>query len=564
MNALGGFTRKNLLGFYNEIQVQATMLSYLDVFRILTVACVLVIGVVLLLRTVRKDAAAGAGPLRWSRRPGGAPHEHSLSSSWPWWPPAPCSAAWSGRTTGPRQPRAPRQWSEPLAGGETSSGTSLAEWWRDFHDPELDSLVARALDANLDLRLAQARVREARAERGLAGAALAPSMNVSGSTAREKQSANQPLLGGLLPPGTPLTSDVYQAGFDASWELDLFGGNRRGAEAADADLAAAGFSLADAQVSLVAEVARNYVTARGYQQRLAIARENLAAQRDIVTLARSRYQQGFTSSLEPDQAATVLAQTEGQVPALEAGVQTAVHHLGVLLGQDPGALRQELAAAAPIPQRPAGSAGGPPRGPGAPAPGHPGGGAPAGGGRGPGGRGQGRPLPQVLPHRQLRLGKRPERQPVHPRQHRLVLGPSFRWPIFDAGRVRANIRVQDARQEEALACYEKAVLTGFEDVENALVAYAKEQARNVPLRAAVASSSSALEVARQQYASGLTSFINVLDAERTVYQAQDTLVQSDQAVDQDLIALCKALGGGWPEPRPAGELSRKTRTHAKG
>ncbi len=452
----------------------------------------------------------------------------------------------------PPATRAPRQWSEPLAGGETSSRTSLAEWWRDFHDPELDSLVARALDANLDLRLAQARVREARAERGLAGAALAPSMNVSGSTAREKQSANQPLFSGLLPPDTPLTSDVYQAGFDATWELDLFGGARRGAEAADADLAAAGFSLADAQVTLVAEVARNYVTARGYQQRLAIARENLAAQRDIVTLARSRYQQGFTSSLEPDQAATVLAQTEGQVPALEAGVQAAVHHLGVLLGQDPGALRQELAAAAPIPEVP----------PEVPA---------------------GLPADLVRRRPDIRVAERrlaaaaarvgAAKADLYPRfsltgsfgwestrsgslitpaSSAWSLGPSFRWPIFDAGRVRANIQVQDARQEQAFVSYQKAVLTGFEDVENALVAYAKEQARNVPLRAAMASSRSALEVAREQYASGLTSFINVLDAERTVYQAQDTLVQSDQAVDQDLIALCKALGGGWPEPRPAG------------
>jgi len=450
----------------------------------------------------------------------------------------------------PPEPRAPLQWSEPLAGGETSRGASLTQWWKDFHDPELDGLVARALNANLDLRLAQARVREARAQRGLAGAALAPSLDGSGSAAREKQSANQPLLGGLLPPGTPLTSNVYQTGFDASWELDLFGGNRRGTEAADAALAAAGYSLADAQVSLAAEVARNYVTARGYQQRLAIARENLAAQRDIVTLAQSRYQQGFTSSLEPDQAATVLAQTQAQVPALEAGLQTAVHHLGVLLGLDPGALRQELAASAPIPTAP----------PEVPA---------------------GLPADLVRRRPDIRVAERRlaeatarvgvAKADLYPRfsltgsfgwesaQGGSLFtpastvwswGPSFRWPIFDAGKVRANIRVQDARQEEALASYEEAVLTGFEDVENALVAYAKEQARNVPLRAAVASSSSALDVARQQYASGLTSFINVLDAERTVYQAQDNRVQSDQAVAQDLIALCKALGGGWPASGP--------------
>lgn len=457
-----------------------------------------------------------------------------------------------GPTYRPPEPRAPTRWSEPLAGGETSRGADLAQWWTTFKDPELASLVERALKANLDLRQAQARLREARARRGVAGSALGPSVEASGSAGRERQSANQPLLGGLLPPGTPMTSDIYQAGFDASWELDLFGGNRRRLEEAGAALEAAGFSLADAQVSLVAEVARNYVAARGYQQRLAIARENLAAQHDIVALARSRYQQGFTSSLEPEQAATVLAQTESQVPALEAGFLAALHHLGVLLGQAPGTLREELAATAPIPAAPAE--------------------VPAG-------------LPADLVRRRpdIRVAERQLAEAsarvgvamadLYPSfslsgrfgwesaQSGSLLtsasstwswGPSFRWPIFAAGRIRANIRVQDARQEQALAAYEKAVLAGFEEVENALVAYAKEQARNVPLRAAVASSGRALEVARQQYVSGLTSFINVLDAERTVYQAQDSLVQSDQAVAQDLIALCKALGGGWPAPAASG------------
>jgi NodT family efflux transporter outer membrane factor (OMF) lipoprotein len=136
------------------------------------------------------------------------------------------------------------------------------------------------------------------------------------------------------------------------------------------------------------------------------------------------------------------------------------------------------------------------------------------------------------------------------------LGPAFQWHIFDAGRVRANIRVQDARQEQALASYEKAVLAGFEDVENALVAYAKEQARNVPLRAAVASSRKSLEISREQWASGLTSFLNVLDAERSVYEAEDSQVQSDQAVVQDLIGLYKALGGGWEEPVQGGAPER--------
>jgi NodT family efflux transporter outer membrane factor (OMF) lipoprotein len=442
----------------------------------------------------------------------------------------------------------PQQWSEPMAGGESPGRANPAAWWQGFHDPELDGLVARALASNLDLRMAQARLRAARAERGLADADLWPAADLSGSAGRERQSANQPLFGTLLPPGTPLTSNVYQGGFDAAWELDLFGAARRGTEAADADLAAAGFALGDAQVTLVAEVARNYTAARGFQQRLAIARQNLEAQKDVVALAQDRSRQGFTSSLEPEQAATVLAQTEAQVPALESGLQAAIHHLGVLLGQAPGSLGAELAASAPIPAVP-------PQ-------------VPAG-------------LPSDLLRRrpdirvaERRLAAATARIGVAtadlfprlsltggfgyqsatagslftPGSAAWSLGPAFQWHLFDAGRVRANIRVQNARQEEALASYEKTVLTGLEDVENALVAYAKEQARNVPLRAAVASSGKSLEIAREQYKSGLTSFINVLDAERSVYQAQDSQVQSDQAVAQDLIALYKALGGGWSVP----------------
>jgi NodT family efflux transporter outer membrane factor (OMF) lipoprotein len=444
----------------------------------------------------------------------------------------------------------PQHWSEPLSGGETERAAALASWWRSFNDPELDSLVERALASNLDLRAAEARVRQARAARGLADAQRWPEANLSGSAARARESANQPLIGSALPPGTPLTSNVYQGGFDAAWELDLFGGVRRGAEAADADLAAAGFSRADAQVTLVAEVARNYTLARSFQQRLAIARQNLTAQRDIVTLARNRQRQGLTSDLEPEQAATVLSQTEAQVPALETGLQQAIHHLGVLLGQHPGALLAELQAQAPIPAAP-------PE-------------VPAG-------------LPSDLLRRRpdIRMAERQlaaatariglAAADLYPKfsltgsygylsteSGNLVssgssawsVGPAFQWHLFDAGRVRANIRIQDARQEQALAGYEKAVLAGFEDVENALVAYAKEQARNVPLRSAVASSRNALAISRDQYGNGLTSFLNVLDAERSLYQAQDTLVQSDQAMAQDLIALFKALGGGWEAPAP--------------
>jgi NodT family efflux transporter outer membrane factor (OMF) lipoprotein len=441
---------------------------------------------------------------------------------------------------------APAQWSEALAGGETNQGAAVAAWWQTFNDPELDSLVERAVQANLDLKIAEARVREARAQYGIAAADFGPTVDANSSLARQATSTHQPVLGSLPIPGNvPFVNNVYQAGFDASWEIDVFGGTRRAVEAANADLAATEYSRQDAQVTLVAEVARNYVDVRGYQQRLAIAQHNIQAQTDALTLTKDRAKQGIGNDLDVQQAATVLAQTQAQVPTLESGVEMAIHRLGVLLGQQPGALSAELGAAAPIPATPP-------------------------------------EVPVGLPSELL------ERRPdVRQAERNLAaattnigvatadlfpkfsltgdagfesvstsdwftpgskfwsLGPTVQWRIFDLGRIRASIRVQDARQEQALAAYEQTVLTSFEDVENALVAYAKEQVRHRSLEQAVGSSQDALNLSNQLYANGLTNFINVLDAERSLYQTQDDLVQSDRAVTQNLIALYKALGGGW-------------------
>jgi len=441
---------------------------------------------------------------------------------------------------------APAQWSEPLAGGESSNATAIATWWKNFHDPELDALVDRAVAANLDLKIAGARVREARAQAGIAEADFGPTVDASSSALRQAASKNQPVLGALpIPASVPFVNNVYQAGFDAAWEIDVFGGRRRAAEAATAEVAASEYNQQDAQVTLVAEVARNYIEVRGFQQRLAIARQNIQAQEDALAIAQERSKKGISSDLDVQQAATVLAQTQAQVPSFESGLETAMHRLGVLLGQQPGALQAELSASAPIPATPP-------------------------------------EVPVGLPSELLQ--RRPDvRQAernlaaanarigvatadlfpkfsltgdlgfesvstsdwISPGSKFWSLGPTVQWRIFDAGRIRANIRVQDARQEQALDAYEQTVLTSFEDVENALVAYAKEQVRHRSLEQAVGTSKDALNLSNQLYANGLTSFINVLDAERSLYQTQDDLVQSDQAVTQNLIALYKTLGGGW-------------------
>lgn len=448
----------------------------------------------------------------------------------------------------PPQAAVPAQWASPLAGGETHHPAAEAEWWKTFRDPELDSLIARSVRSNLDLRFAAARVREARATRGVVAADLWPSANASASYANQRTSQNNPLVEGFpLPPNFPFVQNVYQAGFDAAWELDVFGGTRRAVEAANADIAGAEFGRGNVVLSLLSEVARNYMQARGFQRRLGIARLNIQAQRDVLALTQDRLGAGLGSQLDVDQAAALLANTEAEVPVLETGFKAAAYHIGVLLGQPPGAVLEELSKEAPIPASP----------PEVPV---------------------GLPSDLLLRRPDIRQAERALAaatarigvavadlfpkfsltgnvgfQSVTPgtwfnaASSFWSVGPTVQWRIFAAGRIRANIRVQNARQEQALAQYEQTVLVSFEDVENALTSYAKEQIRRQSLMTAVQADQQALEISRQYYRSGLANFLNVLDSERSLYQTQDALVQSELAVSLDVVALHKALAGGWEE-----------------
>ena len=441
----------------------------------------------------------------------------------------------------------PEHWSEPLAGGETNAAAATAAWWNNFHDAELDSLITRAVRSNLDLRIAQARVSEARAQYRIASADFWPTLDASGSFARQRESKNQPLVGpgDHLPAGIPSENSFYQSGFDASWEVDVFGGARRATEAARAHVAATQFGEHEVLVTLLGEVARNYVEARGYQRRLEIARDNIRAQEQSLAIVQNRFTNGLTSNLDVQQANTVLATTRAVVPALETALAASIHRLGVLLGQTPESLETELATVAPIPAAP----------PVVPV---------------------GLPSDLLLRRPDVALAERQlaaatanigvAKSDLFPKFYLTgaagfegasaddwftsgskfwSFGPSVQWRIFDAGRIRANVKVQNARQEQALASYENTALSAFEDVENALTAYAKEQIRRQQLDAAVKSSKESLRLANQLYANGLSNFINVLDAERSLYQAQDAQVQSDKTVTTDVIALYKSLGGGW-------------------
>jgi len=449
------------------------------------------------------------------------------------------------------QSKAPAQWKESLAGGETNSSAATTEWWKNFNDSELDSLVGRAVRSNLDLRIAEARVCEARAQYGIASADLWPTVDGSSSYARQRQSQHQPVIGAVPLSPDLFENNVYQAGFDASWEIDVFGGKRRAKEAAGAQVSASEFGRRDVSITLLGDVARNYVELRGYQGRLVIANENIEAQERALAITRDRFAKGLASDLDVQQASTVLATTRAEVPTLESSIQTAMHRLEVLLGQQPGTLQAELTQASPIPAQP--------------------------------------PLVPVGLPSELLL-RRPD---IRQAERRLAaatanigiaksdlfpkffltgaagfqsvnasdwfshdskfwsVGPTVQWRIFDAGRIRGNIRVQNARQQEALATYEKTVLTAFEEVENGLVLYAKEQVRRRSLQDAVVSSQKSLDTANKLYANGLTDFLRVLDAERSLYQSQDALVQSDRTISANLISLYKSLGGGWEDLEPS-------------
>ena len=462
------------------------------------------------------------------------------------------SLCFSGCTVGPDyhppQTATRLHWSEPLAGGETNATATATEWWKNFNDMEMDSLIARAVQSNLDLRVAVGRVREARAQYGVASADLWPTLDTSASYARSLQSKNQPLIGSLpsfVEQQIPFENNVYQAGFDASWEIDVFGGKRRALQASSAQYAASQFSRRDVLVSLLGDVAQSYIDLRGYQQRLAIARENIDAQEKSLGITRDRFAKGLASELDVDQASAVLATTRADVPTLESSIQTSMHRVEVLLGQHPGSLQAELGPSAAIPPTP----------PLVPV---------------------GVPSDLLLRRPDIREAERQlaaatanigvAKADLFPKfnltgsygldsistsdfftakSQNWSVGPTVQWRIFDAGRIRANIRVQNALQEQALATYEKTVLTAFEEVENNLVSYAKEQDRRRSLQDAVLSNKRSLEVSQRQYANGLTDFLHVLDAERSLFSAQDALVQSDRTISANLVALYKSLGGGW-------------------
>jgi len=439
----------------------------------------------------------------------------------------------------------------PTAGrSDAVEGGTPTAWWTTFDDQLLTSLIQRTARANLTLQQAEARVREARASRRIAAAELWPQAEATGSYTRERTSKN-----GLSVGGAGKVFNLFQAGFDANWEVDVFGGNRRAVEAADASVEAAEDDRNAFLVSLMGEVGLEYVTYRSLQQRIALANQNLAAQQGTLDLTRRLFSAGLAPELDVQRAAAQVATTASTIPLLVQQAAQAMHALSVLIGEPPMTLREELAAVGPIPKPPAQVAVG---------------------------------LPSELLLRRPDVA-RSERQlaaqtaeigvatrDLFPRffitgaaslqsvrssdffdwQSRLLsIAPSVSWQIFSGGRIRGNIALQTATQHEFLAAYEAAVLQAFQDVEDALVAFSHEQATRAQLEDAVRANERAADLARQAYAQGLTDFLTVLVAEQSVFTSQDTLAQTQRDVALQLVALYKAVGGGWEAAPPMREAS---------
>jgi NodT family efflux transporter outer membrane factor (OMF) lipoprotein len=447
----------------------------------------------------------------------------------------------------PVTPEAPSKWQTDLEDGLNESPLNpetLAQWWTTINDPQLSSLEQRAVKGNLDLQEARARIREARALRGISKAQLFPVVDAGGSITKSHSSAS------TAGTGTGKTVTLYAAGFDAGWELDIFGGVRRAVEAAQADLEASQEQLQDVLVSLMAEVALNYLEVRTFQARLAVTEKNIKAQQETYELNHSRFEAGIISELPVKQALYNLERSRSQIPILQTGLAAAKNRLAVLLGESPGVLDDELNEEKPIPVPPVSVAVGVPA--------------------------------ETLRHRpdirraERNLAAQTARIGVaaadlYPR-FRLFgsigleafsddvfldysnrtwgFGPGASWNIFDAGAIRQNIEVQNARQEQALIQYEATVLAALEEVEDVLVAYAKVRRRREYLARATEAARQADLLARDQFSAGLVDFSNVLITQLALLSLEDDLAQSEGAAASTLVRLYKALGGGWKSPDP--------------
>ena len=422
----------------------------------------------------------------------------------------------------------------------SAEAASIARWWERMNDSTLSSLVDRAVIGNLDLKLAASRVREARALRGVAAAG--DKINLNAGTGASRSRASERTENAF---GAEQEATRFDVGLDAAWEVDLFGAVRRGVEAADADLAAAEEGGREVLVSLAAEVATAYVDLRSFQARMGVVENAIRVQKETVELLNARLEAGLSAELEIQQATAQLALRESRMPPLVTGARRSMYRLAVLLGQAPGALVDELSPVAAVP--------------------HPAAELPIG-------------APSELLLRRPDL-RRLERElaaetarigvttaDLYPRltlngsfafeaadPGRLFnmdartwsIGPALKWNLLDGGRARRQVEAADERSRAALIAYESRFLLAMEEVENSLVSFEQQQTRRSHLATAVTANQRAVQLATDRYTSGVGGFLDVLDGQRTLYDAEEDLVASDTEVTIAYVSVFRALGGGW-------------------
>ena len=438
-----------------------------------------------------------------------------------------------------------------------------ADWWAMFQDPELTALEKRAAEANLDVRTATLSVAQSRAQRRITAADEFPQINSDASYQRQKPSPKGEFSllspGGNVPAGAagatgaPASAPIkpfnlYQYGFDASWELDLWGKVRRSVEGADANIEASAEARRDTLLSVLAEVARDYLQLRQVQAELKIARENVQTSEDSLRLTQSQAQYGIATQLDAETAAAQLSSVSATLPQLEEREKAAINQLSFLVGEAPRTLEAELSTAEPIPPVP-------PQ-------------VPVG-------------LPSELAERRpdireaeaklhaataeigvaeaafypsVTLNGSDDIQAIkfsdlaNWNAHTYEFGPSIKIPIFEGGRLTGNLELTKTEQQAAAIAFQKTVLNAWLEVDNALVAYDREQRRLAQLDRQVEETQRALALARQQYTAGTSDFLRVLDAQRQVLSAEQQEADSRATVSLNLVTLYKVLGGGWDKP----------------
>jgi multidrug efflux system outer membrane protein len=435
----------------------------------------------------------------------------------------------------PSPPNVPASWAgatNTAAASLTTAPANLTAWWKKFNDPTLVSLIDEALQTNLTLQLAQSRLRQARASRGIVAGPLWPSVTANGGYSRSAI-------------GTAPATDTFLAGLDAAWELDIFGGTRRNIESAEANIQAARDNIHDTQVTIAAEIALDYIQLRGFQEQIAIADDNLKSEQRTAGLTRQRLSAGFVSALDVANAEAQVATTASAIPVLETSARQMIYALSVLLARPPADLVGQLSQAGPVPLTPP-------------------------------------DVPVGLPSDLLK--RRPDIREAEAQWHaanaqigvakaelfpqfsltgninyqsdlvrtlfagpsRLwAFGPSVSWPILQGGAIEANVHLQKELTDQASIAYRQTVLQALEDVENALVAFAREWEHRKALNEAVVQNRRAVDLSMQLYTQGNTDFLSVLDAQRSLYISETALSQSKESISTDLVALYKALGGGW-------------------